>query len=119
MNKYTSIILVVIIIFILFFRIIDHSTDVLTTTVQVTTEIEIDTEIEIEPTTEKNLEFTIDDFNKLDKEALMKFPGIGEVTAQNVLDYINLNGPFKSFDELIQVKGIGFKKLEKILSNLP
>lgn len=63
--------------------------------------------------------FTIDSFNRLSKQELMRFPGIGEVTSQAILDYIEVNGPFNSFDEIIKVKGIGVKKLEKILSNLP
>lgn len=72
-----------------------------------------------ETTAVKNSSFTIEMFNELKKSELMAFPGIGEVTAEAILDYIELNGPFTSFDELIKVKGIGTKKLEKILLNLP
>ncbi|MBA2848549.1 helix-hairpin-helix domain-containing protein [Thermosulfuriphilus ammonigenes] len=41
-------------------------------------------------------------------------PGIGPKTAQAIVEYRKAHGPFKSIDELLKVKGIGSKKLEKI-----
>jgi competence protein ComEA len=111
MNKFATFLLVSILIGVLSFRIMDSKAKVIP---------EIEPISIVEPTTAViKTEFTIDDFNKLDKDGLMKFPGIGEVTAKNILDYIEQNGGFKSFDEIVLVKGIGIKKLEKILSNLP
>lgn len=58
-------------------------------------------------------------FNQLSKDELMTFSGIGEVTAQAILDYRKENGPFSDFNDLLLVKGIGEKKLQKIMTILP
>ncbi len=63
--------------------------------------------------------FNLDAFNKLSKDELMTFSGIGEVTAQAILDYRNEYGPFSNFNDLMLVKGIGEKKLQKIMTILP
>lgn len=52
--------------------------------------------------------------NDADIDMLMSLPGIGEKTARQIGTYRDANGPFKSVDELINVKGIGPKLLEKI-----
>lgn len=41
-------------------------------------------------------------------------PGIGEATANNIVEFRNANGPFSSVDDLIKVKGIGEAKLKAI-----
>lgn len=45
---------------------------------------------------------------------LQEIPGIGEKKAKAIVDYRNEHGPFKSVDELTNVKGIGEKMLEKM-----
>ena len=43
-----------------------------------------------------------------------KLPGIGPAKAKAIVLYRELHGPFNSLDELINVKGIGERTLEKI-----
>jgi len=45
---------------------------------------------------------------------LEALPGIGEVIAQEILDYRTANGPFASVDDLVDVSGIGEVTLENI-----
>lgn len=53
--------------------------------------------------------------NTADQATLMLLPGIGQVLSQRILDYREENGPFESIEELINVSGIGEKRLEALL----
>lgn len=52
--------------------------------------------------------------NSASKEELDSLPGVGEVTAQKIIDYIEENKEFKSIDEIKNVKGIGENKFNDL-----
>ncbi len=45
---------------------------------------------------------------------LARLPGVGEATARKIITYRAEHGLFPSVDELLNVKGIGKKKLERL-----
>jgi competence protein ComEA len=47
-------------------------------------------------------------------EELDELPGVGPVTAQNILDYRAEHGPFRSVDDLDAVPGIGPARIEQL-----
>ncbi|AUN04411.1 helix-hairpin-helix domain-containing protein [Clostridium botulinum] len=54
------------------------------------------------------------DLNSASKEELKSIPGIGDVTAQKILDYREKQGTFKNFEDLKAIGRIGDKTIEKI-----
>jgi competence protein ComEA len=47
-------------------------------------------------------------------EELDELPGVGPITAQNILDYRAEHGPFRSVDDLDAVPGIGPARIEQL-----
>ncbi len=61
-----------------------------------------------EPITEKI------NINTASKDQLIKLKGIGEVIAQNIIDYRDEYGKFESIEEIMNVNGIGKAKFNDI-----
>ena len=69
------------------------------------------TRIEVDKFIEQHSSININSF-KINE--LTRLPGVGEKLAARIVEYHKVHGPFKTKVELMQVKGIGEKKLEKI-----
>jgi competence ComEA-like helix-hairpin-helix protein len=54
------------------------------------------------------------DLNAADSLALLSLPGVGPAYASRILAYRRAHGAFTSVEELLQVKGIGPKRLERL-----
>lgn len=52
--------------------------------------------------------------NEAGKNELIKLPGIGEKTAQRIINFRTISGNFKTLKEIEKVKGIGNKKFDSI-----
>ena len=72
-----------------------------------------ETEALTEPTEEKVISFPIS-INHADKEEIMALPGIGDVLADRILAYKEEHGNFSAVEELLNVEGLGKKRLEDI-----
>lgn len=68
----------------------------------------------VEPKTETDEMVAPININSSSKADLIRLPGIGETYAQRIIEYRETNGDFTSVDDLVKVKGIGKRTLEKI-----
>lgn len=56
--------------------------------------------------------------NRAEQEILTTIPGVGETLARKIIDLRNERGLIKSLNELLQIDGIGKKKLAVIIKHL-
>jgi competence protein ComEA len=54
------------------------------------------------------------DLNRADAAALEELPGVGPSIAAAIIDHRERNGPFRSVDDLLSVRGIGPSRLEDL-----
>jgi comEA protein len=54
------------------------------------------------------------DINKATTNDLQKLPGIGPSLAKQIVAYRSKHGPFRRVEDLMVIKGIGFKKWKEI-----
>ena len=54
------------------------------------------------------------DLNRATARELVQLPGVGEVIAKRIVDFREEHGPFKRVEDLMKVKGIGEKSLDRI-----
>lgn len=57
---------------------------------------------------------TVINLNTATRQQLIMLPGIGPAFADRILEYRTHKGSFTSVDELVNIKGIGKKKLEQL-----
>jgi competence ComEA-like helix-hairpin-helix protein len=58
------------------------------------------------------------DPNTADRQALERLPGVGPVLAGRILEDRIRNGPYRSAEDLLRVKGIGERTLERLRPHL-
>lgn len=81
------------------------------TTAITTTQTTTETIAKTEKTTVVQASFPLN-INTATKEELMQIRGIGETYASRIITYREENGPFQSVDDLLDINGIGEKRLE-------
>jgi competence protein ComEA len=69
------------------------------------------------PGSKKVFEGTLS-LNKASASALESLPGIGPATAARIIEYRTAQGKFRDISELMEVKGIGEKKLAQLRPHL-
>ena len=58
------------------------------------------------------------DLNTASAKKLGKIKAIGRKLAEKIVEFREQHGPFKKLEDLLQIKGLGKKKLEKIKEHI-
>ncbi len=58
------------------------------------------------------------DINTADEKTLQKIPGVGEALAKRIVEFREQHGPFDRVEDLMKVRGIGEKSLEKMRAHV-
>lgn len=97
-------------------RVTEPTQTVPETTAEIASSTAEDDTTEADSPTESTTEYAgLLNINTATHAELMTLPGIGEVLAQRIIDYREENGDFRAVEELLNVSGIGEKKLEGII----
>ena len=56
--------------------------------------------------------------NQATAKELESVPGLGSKLSQRIVEYRNIHGPFHKLEDLVDVRGIGPKNLEKMADHL-
>ena len=73
--------------------------------------------VEIDQSEPLTIDYRVD-LNTAEWPELTTLPGIGEKLARRIVEYRDTNGPFKHDESLLEVSGIGPKKLDGIRPHL-
>ena len=79
--------------------------------------VPLDSALNTEPQSETKPAINNDgklDINTATQQQLQMLPGVGEVLAQRIIDYREVNGDFEAIEELMNVSGIGEAKFSAI-----
>ena len=65
-----------------------------------------------------NIALAAVNINTADKETLATLSGVGDVKAEAIIQYRKDHGEFKNTEDLVNVKGIGPKTIEKLAKDI-
>lgn len=92
-----------------------NTDDTIIVTEEVSTEIVADTSTSVSATEEQAAGLV--NINTADAAELMKLKGVGEKTAEKIIEY-RAQTPFEKPEDIMNVKGIGEKKFENIKDHI-